>query len=399
MSQVKNTLNIINNKDVQMYLKQFDMSVQNVSWEDISRNKNSSFGNNITDMTLCMQDDYSNPDKKSKVLCPIIRHANFNDKTFDVPVDTFNVFDSDEKKVLKLSDYLKKLDVYDPRDEQGVILQTQCCILPVISNKKTNFCVSLYNYTANSRSPSTLAICSIKNSTSSILLKHKPTKLYQSVNNIPHWFNLERLADVRSNISGKQEERVTDFKQMSESEKQENCIMIVQVPLIQNKVHRVYGGSKLNDLDEGEWYLCSINDDEVGNSAYLSNAGESFQFKEKNVRHTNYKEKGLDMGNVQTGSVVDIEDRMHDNEFVTQKNNNMKRDPKYPVRVTFQYYRAADNNNIPNDELDNIVQQLLQPFKVATAFGSLVTNDTTNRPTESVSKDKKNIPEYSLAKF
>lgn len=100
MSHIQNALNIKNNKDVQSYLKQFDMSVQTVSWEDISRDKNSSYGSNITDMTLCMADDYLNPDIKTKtVLCPIIRHTNFADVTFDVPVDSFNLFDSDEKSI------------------------------------------------------------------------------------------------------------------------------------------------------------------------------------------------------------------------------------------------------------------------------------------------------------
>lgn len=186
------------------------------------------------------------------------------------------------KKVFTLSEYLKKLNVYDPRDEQGVILQTQCCILPVQDKQQTNFCVSLYNYSAQLQNPSTLAICSIKNSTSSVLLEHKPTKLFQSVNNVPHWYKLERLADVRSKISGKTEERVSDFKQMSESEKQENCIMIVQVPLIQEKTSKVSGGY-LGDFSTNEkWYLCSIETfDIVEKSAQVSSVGESFKPKKK----------------------------------------------------------------------------------------------------------------------
>lgn len=95
------------------------------------------------------------------------------------------------------------------------------------------------------------------------------------------------------------------------------------------------------------------------------------------------------MGNVQTGNKVNRADLESNYKFVTQKDNNIKRDPAYPVRVTYQYYRAADSNNIPQSELDNIVQQLLQPFKVATAYGSLVTNIASDRPTESVLPEKK----------
>jgi len=124
------------------------------------------------------------------------------------------------------------------------------------SPASTEFCVSLYNYQANNDSPALLAICAHKNSTSATLLKQKSTKIFQSVNNDAHWFKLERVADVRAKASGKKEERVTDFRKMTKTEKQENCIMIIQVPLVHEmpKPRKYSGGYSLysNELDDLE---------------------------------------------------------------------------------------------------------------------------------------------------
>jgi hypothetical protein len=86
------------------------------------------------------------------------------------------------------------------------------------------------------------------------------------------------------------------------------------------------------------------------------------------------------------------------------KNFKLRRDPAYPIRVTFQYYRAADSSDIPSKEVDNIVEQLLQPIKVATAMGSLVT-DNSSRSTESAPPKSNTfvqsvkVPNYEMDAF
>jgi hypothetical protein len=425
---ISQVIQLTENDDVQKYLSKSSMAVQKVSWEDISRNKNSVWGDSITDMTLCVAKTPITDDKPTPtVLCPVIRHKNYTDKSFDVPADTFKL--AVDNKVMTLSEYLKKLGVFDARDSTAVLLQTQCCILPVQDQQSlglmhspalaspapapTEFCVSLYNYQANNDSPAVLAICAHKNSTSATLLKQKPTKLFQSFNNDAHWFKLERVAAVRAKASGKKEERVTDFRKMTETEKQENCIMIIQVPLVHEmpKPRKYSGGYSLysNELDDLElkssgmasssgkeiWSDASIGDEEE----YSSGKRYSGIKKSSSSR----KETGLDMGNVQVGSKVNDVDANADT-FITPDNIDeykLKRDSKYPVRVTFQYYRASDSTNIPTNELDNIIEQLLQPVKVATAVGSLVTSGDTNRPTESSTLKKENSksPSFSMAGF
>ena len=111
---------------------------------------------------------------------------------------------------------------------------------------------------------------------------------------------------------------------------------------------------------------------------------DTFSVEEEDTRESSCesKETGLDMGNVQVGSAVDQKTRDENDKYVypdTAKNFKIVRDPAYPVRVTFQYYRAADSAKIPSKEVDNIIEQLLQPIKVASA---MVTG-TSSRPTES----------------
>lgn len=103
------------------------MSIQLIQWEDIRRDKNSCWGSRISDMTLYIKTD------DSISMCSVIRADNFSDKTMDVNIEHFNVELDD--KIIALSDLFKNYGVYDARDKKGILLQTQCCMLPVMSQQ------------------------------------------------------------------------------------------------------------------------------------------------------------------------------------------------------------------------------------------------------------------------
>lgn len=410
---VDQVVGLTSNQTVHNQLQKSKMSVQTVMWEDMGRTKGSSWGPKIADMTLAVRKANNNA-RSTTVRCPVIRRQNFSDETFDVPVDTFNVFvtdsNGDNQRVLTLSQYLKELGVYDSRDDKGVLLQTQCCVLPVVSaqvtddeNKgdeskfratyPTEFCVTLYSYETSRDEPTTLAITNVKSGTSAVLLKDKPTNLYHNVGNQPHWLKLERVADVRAKQTGTKQDRLTDFREMKDTEKEENCIMVVQVPLTQN-ISKARGGStmKLFSMSSNSFDSEKEFGDDTFESCYMTTT----------VQQNEVKKVGLDMGNVQIGSPVHVTDHNADNTYIypdTARNFKMRRDSNYPVRVTFQYYRTADSADIPSKELDNIVEQLLQPIKVASAMGSLVTGDS-NRPTESTNSNHPvKVPVYNMTTF
>ena len=158
------------------------------------------------------------------------------------------------------------------------------------------------------------------------------------------WLKLERVADVRAKKTGVKQDRLTDFREMKSDEKEENCIMVIQVPLIQDRpATRGYSGGYLMTMSDGSSGIkksktfysdCTLESCCVGSEEDW----EELECKSERLPSRTVKETGLDMGNVQVGSRVDKKDRDEDDKYVypdNAKNFKLRRDPAYPVRVTF----------------------------------------------------------------
>ena len=89
--------------------------------------------------------------------------------------------------------------------------------------------------------------------------------------------------------------------------------------------------------------------------------------------HLYLKQHGMDMGILGLGSEED--------DFIGTKNLELKRDTRFPIRCTFQYYRVTDENSINEHYVKDIAEQLNQATKIALDSGSLVLS-TTDRKTE-----------------
>ena len=62
--------------------------------------------------------------------------------------------------------------------------------------------------------------------------------------------------------------------------------------------------------------------------------------------------------------------------------NTIRRDERYPIRVTLQYYKSTDNGIITDEIMKGISQQLKTSRKHSDYVGSLVTEYNSKRPTE-----------------
>jgi hypothetical protein len=60
----------------------------------------------------------------------------------------------------------------------------------------------------------------------------------------------------------------------------------------------------------------------------------------------------------------------------------IERDPRFPVRVTVQFYKATSNGVVAEADLVDIRKQIARVYADADYVGSLVTQGTTGRPTE-----------------
>ena len=68
--------------------------------------------------------------------------------------------------------------------------------------------------------------------------------------------------------------------------------------------------------------------------------------------------------------------------FTEIDNLPIERDPRYPVRVTVQFYKATDNGIVSADDLQAIKTQIDRVYAHSDTVGSLVTQSETGRVTE-----------------
>jgi len=81
-----------NDYQISNLVSQVGLSINNVSWEDCARNKDSVWGPCISDMTL----------QVNEYRMPVIRYANYTDKTWDVEIDKIPIVVGNEKINSKL---------------------------------------------------------------------------------------------------------------------------------------------------------------------------------------------------------------------------------------------------------------------------------------------------------
>ena len=345
-----NTLvsNIVNSRSTQALLEAHGLKAHKVTWEDTGRSKKSCWGPNISDMTLVV--------KSGKQLMPVIRRPNFSDVTDDMPINTFQL--NYKGSLISLEQLLKNLGVYDARDTQ-VLTSSQCCVLPVELGQKTQFAVQLFNYQSSHDEPAVLVILASKNGTSVQVLDSSNTKLFFDDDVIARWFSAERLEDVRIRQKAVKT-KVDSYKEMTNEEKLDNSILMIQVPLLvtQKKRSAVYGGSSFTRESA---MACS--------AAFGASIGAT---------------RGMDMGQLGLGDA--------EGKYTGTRGVTLKRDPAFPVRCTFQYYRVTDRDNIDEKDIIDIKEQINQSLKVATGHGSLVLNPSSQRVTEPVLPDQPVLP-------
>jgi len=431
--------------------KKAGLNVQYVSWEDCARNKGSSWGPCISDMTL----------RVNNSCMPVIRKPNFSDETWDVKmgdipivVGNHSAEAAEALQTISLSDYLANISDFMTNDtyrkagkqinllsqkeskDSHVIMSTQACFLPIIGGEETKFNVALYNYQSQPSNPAVLVIVSTSKGSSAQIIEGREQHLLFNNNSKKADFVGERVSDVRKK---KGQKNVHD-KKLSKKEKQDNVIVVVQVPLKQKvqAIVRGFGGGFGDDdgmvlecCDDGGFddYDDDSDDDceeksEVANveAAMVSVADrtkpicvcgqemqkyqvqfaygggktvrcngcrKSVSGKEdivyhcpaKSYQHPNGYDLCLECAEQQLRydelrGIIE-----HDAEYVLERNED------YPVRVTLQYYKATDNGVVNKEIMDDLVKQLEASQKQADFMGSLVTEYNPNRPTEWVNQD------------
>ena len=343
------------NQRVQDVLRKRGLVCQKISWEDTSRNKNSCYGRNISDMTL----------KVGSRLMPMIRSENFTDTTVDLTDDKLpmlvvgNENGSPLKKVT-LREYLEnfeqycgarleRTDLYDKRDSH-VLTSAQACVLPAELGT-VDFAVNLYNYQSGME-PAVLVIMATAHGTSAQVVCGGNTELYFNENNTSRLFTAERLTEYRAS-QGKQ-----TSGPMTSEEKALNGIYIFQVPLKVKKTEREF------DMFE----CCAASVTEKCCTSVLEDASFSA---------TKSKSRGMERAILKLGQVKGPYKGILKDSSVPYE---LVRDREFPVRLTVQFYMCSDTDEISNENLEDICSQIRRIYDQGLNEGSLVVDRTVPKP-------------------
>jgi hypothetical protein len=361
------------------------MRIQNLSWEDTGRFMGSSVGPNISDLTLEVLERVPTRNGRTRqrtYLLPALRYPNFTDRTADVPADRFWVRVGNQRpgaapgdlspvpltEVLShLRDYLsvpeslrgENQDFTAPRDTHYLV-SAQHVFVPVPDGVRVEWAPVLFNYQSNPGEPAVLCLVITREGTSITIIENRPDplhpdgwgqRLYFNHGGQRTLFTAERRSDVAERIEAGQA-RPEDATALEEGA---DMVMIVQVPLRLPYAPR-RAMSSGGGLGSGAGYGAAAGAFADGDSSGASR-GRTSDVERAVVGH------GLEEG-----------------PFQEIRNRRIRRDPRFPIRVTVQFYRATSNGVVSEADLESAVSTIERVYAEADFVGSLVVGSQ-ERPT------------------
>jgi hypothetical protein len=366
------------------------LSVVNVAWEDTGRAEGSSLGPNISDLSLQVRRRGERGDFESTVM-PVIRFPNFSDRTGDIPSDRFFIRVGNEKRgnnvnsvltSVPLTDVLKNIkafaskpesimgdgNMFHPRDSHFLV-SAQAVFLPIPKSGKAEFNPVLFNYQSAPGSPAVLAILVTRQGASMQVIENKGEdvtaagwgqELYFNNGGNRTAFSAERKSDVEARIASQGGPKTEDDK--SALQKGADNIFLIQIPLKHHQLGRLGGamppppsaapaaaGGAAAPAKKAAKPM-SVADDAPAEKSDVEQAV---------VGH------GPNLGPFNEGHALRLE-----------------RDPKFPIRITVQFYKATSNGVASDQDLDSIAKNIGSVYEHADAVGSLVLPDgDPKRPT------------------
>jgi hypothetical protein len=317
------------------------LDLVNVTWEDTGRDKGSSVGPNISDMTIGVRDT----DGQLHPM-PVIRFGNFDDQTADVRSDRFWLrvgnHDGSRLRSVSLVELLRDTERYlslDSGDIRGslwtdrdehVLVSAQAAFLPVPRAGEATFTPVIYNYQSSEGNPAVLTIVATREGTSVQVVEntsgYMSEVLYFNEQGQRAPFVAQRLSEVRPSQPGSVSAAGEDGM---------NTVMVVQVPLkYQSRGRAMSPGAPMMMMEESD-----VED------AVITHGETEGPFKEL---------AGL----------------------------TVERDPRFPVRVTVQFYKATTTGTVSDADVASIRHQIDRVYREGDYVGSLVSSGDTGRPTE-----------------
>ena len=376
--------NMVSDSDLNGRVRRRNLSLVNVAWEDTGRAQGSSVGPNISDLSLQVRRRDPNGQFESSIM-PVIRPPNFVDRTGDVPADRFFVRVGNERgqslKSMPLTDVLKNLkgfaskpdsilgdgNVFNARDSHFLV-SAQAVFLPIPKSGKAQFNPVIFNYQSAPGSPAVLTILVTRQGTSMQVIENKSEdataagwgqELYFDNKGQRAAFTAERKSDVEQRIAAQGGPKTEDDK--SSLQKGADVLFLIQVPLKHAQLGRL-GGALPGAMGGGGMVPAATAPSPAKKGAPMADSAGQ---KDKSDVEQAVLGHGPNVGPFDEGHRLRIE-----------------RDPKFPIRITVQFYKATSNGVVSDIDLDSISRSIGSVYEHADAVGSLVMPDgDPRRPT------------------
>lgn len=365
---IREVVRMTRDRPLQRKARAHKMRLVNLTWEDTGRWLGSSVGPNISDLTLEVIE--RRPKRRPRThLLPVLRYPNFSDRTADVPADRFFVYTGNQtagapRETVSLAQLLAHVSAYlsTPEGFRGrkddltaardthYLVSAQHVFVPVPDGVQVEFAPVLFNYQSDPGSPAVLCILATREGTSIQVIENRPDashpygwgqRLYFNRAGQRSTFTAERRSDVAERIE-RGEARPEDATAL---EKGADMVMIIQIPLVLPRGARGGGFGGLGWLD--------------AIPAGVPNGSGGSDVEAAVVGH------GLDEG-----------------PFIETRRQQIRRDRRFPIRVTIQFYRATSNGVVSEADLDEAAAQIERVYNDADFVGSLVVGSQ-DRPTAS----------------
>lgn len=348
------------------------LSLVNVMWEDTGRYQGSSVGPNISDLTLQVRRREGAGFAAS--LMPVIRPPNFADRTGDIPADKFFVRVGNERRsgdlrTVPLNEVLRDLhafasdpdglvgsgDLTAPRDSH-LLVSAQAVFLPIPLQGKAEFNPVLFNYQSSPGAPAVLTLLVTREGTSMAVIENRGDErssmgLGQELNFNDRGqraaFTAERRSDVQARIDAKGGPTTEDER--SALAKGADVLFLVQVPLKHETLRRSPPTGGVAALGSG-----------AGSGAAAPKAAAAPAMESASAdKKSNVEQAVLGHG-------------PHLGPYREGRGARLVRDPRFPIRVTVQFYKATSNGVVSDADLDGIARSIGSVYEHADYVGSLV---------------------------
>ncbi len=378
---IDKTRSMIGDRTAQQLARQHGLNILDITWEDTGRYKGSAVGPNISDMTIQVQQHNPKTKGYELSLMPVIRHPNFADLSADIPLDQFYLLVGNEKgkdlQRVSLKEFLGNIRNYLHKPESWAgdrtslladrdthaLVSAQACFLPIPMGSKAEFNPVLFNYQSSEGNPAVLTILATREGTSVTIIDNKRDGFAAGYTWGQRLFfnkNGERASLTGQRLSDFQAEAPTPANPQTapSAAGQEglNMVLLIQVPLKYVEPLRPQGFGGITPL--------------AAPAAEMSVSRERSNVEEAVIGH---------------GKVEGV--------FTEIDGLEIERDPRFPVRVTVQFYKATSNGVVSPKDMAEIKAQIDRVYKDADYVGSLVVAGDTGRPTE-YDGDKQQPPNW-----